>query len=242
MNVQHWQDRLYPDRTSRDPVGRFVATLDRYLDPSCEVLDLGAGAGEKNPYAIKGRVKRLVGVDLSPRVLENPLLDEGVVADLTALPFADASFDLAFSIYVMEHIRDPKRFAQEVARVLKPGGRYLSLTPNRYHYVTLVSSLTPSRFHTWLNQRRGRAERDTFPTAYRLNTRRDIKRHFAQAGLETVDLTTIEVQPNYLTFSTPTFLAGAVYERLVNATDLFAALRVNIICTLQKPLGVRREA
>lgn len=53
---------------------------------------------------------------------------------------------------------------------LKPGGRYLSLTSNRYHFVTIVSSPTAPRFHTWLYQHRGWAERDTCPTADRLNT------------------------------------------------------------------------
>src|SRR5262249_37660129 len=98
VSVLAWQSWLYPDAAAQDPVARFVRTLERHARPSHDVLDLGAGAGLLNTYALKGRVRQLVGVDLDPRVVDNPLLDRGVVGDLAALPFADDSFDLAFSI------------------------------------------------------------------------------------------------------------------------------------------------
>ena len=233
LNVKYWQDRLYRDEASRDPVQQFLNILNSYLSPNAEVIDFGAGAG-RNAYDIKGRVNRIIGVDLSPRVLENPLLDQGVICDVSNLPFPDASFDLGFSIYVLEHIRQPEQFTREVARVLKPGGYFLAMTPNRYHYVTLASSLTSTRFHKRLNALRGRDENDTFPTQYLMNTRRTLSAHFERAGFSVERMSTIEVQPNYLTFSTPTFLFGAAWERLVNATELLAALRVNIICVMRK--------
>ena len=208
--------------------------LDQFLVPDAVVLDLGAGVG-RNDYNLKRRVKRIVGVDLSPRVLDNPLLDEGIVGDLTALPLDDASVDLAFSIYVLEHIEEPEQFLSEVARVLRPGGLFLAVTPNRHHYVALASSVTGTATHKWLNARRGRPEVDTFPTSYKMNTRKVLLALLAHAGLDVEVMSTIEVQPNYLTFSTPTFLAGAVWERLVNATDLLAGLRVNIMFVARKP-------
>jgi SAM-dependent methyltransferase len=221
-------------RLCRDPVLRFLRILERYIGRGMEVLDVGAGAGRQNPYGLRGRVKRLVGVDLDPRVADNPLLDDGVVADVTRLPFGDGSFDLAFSIYVLEHLADPGAFAREIGRVLRPGGYFLFLTPNRYHYVPLIAAATPTGFHRWVNRRRGRAGADTFPTRYRLNTRRAVGRHFGAAGFEVTELTSIEVQPNYRTFCTPAFLAGVAYERLVNASDWLSGLRVNLIGVCRK--------
>jgi SAM-dependent methyltransferase len=234
MSVRSWQERLYPDPATRDPVVFFLRALEQIVRPEQEVLDIGAGAGQLNRYQLKGRVRRIVGIDLDPRVRDNPLLDEGIVASADSLPFPDSSFDLAFSIYVLEHIRDAAGFAREIARVLRPGGYFLGLTPNRYHYVPLLAGLTPTSFHQWFNKRRGRAEDDTFPTWYRLNTRRALRRHFEASGLQLERFSMIEVQPNYLKFSTPSFLLGAAYERLVNSTDWLAGLRVNIIALFRK--------
>jgi SAM-dependent methyltransferase len=173
------------------------------------------------------------------------LLDEGHVADAGSLPFQDGRFDLAFSIYVLEHLAQPQQFAAEIGRVLKPGGLFLAVTPNAYHYLPIIASLTPHGFHRWYNKRRGRAEDDTFPTYYRMNTRRKLARVFGAAGFKVERMSTIEVQPNYLKFSTPSFLIGAAYERIVNATDWLSALRVCIIGVFQKgvaPDVEQREA
>lgn len=239
MSVRFWQERLYKDPLSRDPVARFHRTLDRHLDSSMRVLDVGAGAGEENPYSIKGRVRRLVGIDRDPRVGRNPLLDAGFLADGGALPFKDDSFDLAFCIYVLEHIASPGSLASELARVIRPGGYFLALTPSRFHYVSLIAACTPTAFHQWINEKRGRKARDTFPTQYKLNSRRQVQSHFGTVGFDLVEFDSFEVQPNYLMFSTPTFLAGSIYERVVNACDCLASLRVNFTCVLRnaKPGG-----
>ena len=45
------------------------------------------------------------------------------------LDFPDASFDNVSMIAVIEHLEEPKRIIKEVARVLKPGGRFIVTTP-----------------------------------------------------------------------------------------------------------------
>ena len=233
--VASLRSRFYPDVVGRDPVAAFVRRLERAVKPCDRVLDLGAGAGELNHYSLKGRVRQLVGVDLDPRVRSNPLLDAGLGADIYALPFRDNSFDLIFSIYVLEHVDRPSALAGEVARVLRPGGRCIFLTPNVYHYVTLLSRLTPTSFHRWINEKRGRAADDTFPTCYRLNSRGALTREFGRVGMRKVAIDAIEVQPNYLTFHPLAYAAGVVFERIVNATSALSSLRVNLIGTFEKP-------
>ncbi len=81
---------------------------------------------------------RVYGIDISePTVSEaraafdrEPL--RGAVADVRELPFRDASFDAVYSMGTIEHVRDPERALQELARVLKPGGRAIVGVPNRY--------------------------------------------------------------------------------------------------------------
>jgi ubiquinone/menaquinone biosynthesis C-methylase UbiE len=50
-----------------------------------------------------------------------------VAADVTSLPFADATFDGATCGYVIEHVPDTRAGLAEIARVLRPGGRLLLL-------------------------------------------------------------------------------------------------------------------
>jgi len=135
---------------------------------------------------------------------------------------------------VLEHVARPAEYVAEVRRVLRKQGVFVALTPNRYHYVSLVATVTPNCFHKWLNRRRGRSAEDTFPTFYRMNSPRALRGIFEGAGFKTLVLRMVEVQPNYLTFCTPAFLCGAVYERVVNACEMFAALRVNIVCVFRK--------
>jgi SAM-dependent methyltransferase len=234
MSIEWWESRLYKTPESRNPVIQFFRELYPYINESSVILDVGAGTGEHHDYQLRGRCKEIVGVDLDPRVMENPLLDRGVVADVRRLPLEDNTFDLAFSVYVLEHINDPQSFVKEIKRVLKPGGHFLALTPNLFHYMPIIARLTPTSFHKWHHKMRGWDHVDNFPTLYRLNTRRKLVKHFNDAGFEAVSVYTIEVKPHYLTFSTPTFLIGAAYERLVNSSDVFSALRVNIICTFRK--------
>lgn len=232
MPVTDWEKRLYPSLHSRDPVAAFLSVLYSHVQRDSDVLDLGAGAG-KNSYALKGRVRSICGVDFDPRVAANPLVDRGIVASPGPLPFEENSFDVVFSIYVLEHITEPLALVAEIHRVLKPGGIFLALTPNRYHYVPLVARLTPVSFHKWLNKRRGREAEDTFPTAYLMNSSRALVNLFSR-GFECLRIDTIEVAPQYLKFSTPAFLLGAIYERLVNRFEWLAPLRVNIICVFRK--------
>jgi SAM-dependent methyltransferase len=182
-------------------VAAFVRRLERIVKPTDDVLDLGAGAGELKTHALKGRVHRLVGVEVDPRVGTNRLLDAGIRADIAMLPFRDCSFDVVFSIYVLEHVYRLGELVAEVRRVLRPGGVCLMLTPNLFHYVTLFSQLTPTRFHKWINRKRGRPTQDTFPMVYRRNSRRALDAHFNGAWLERVSIDLIEVQPNSLMFS-----------------------------------------
>ncbi|MCX6538474.1 MAG: class I SAM-dependent methyltransferase [Acidobacteria bacterium] len=56
----------------------------------------------------------------------------GAVADLRELPFHDASFDAIYSMGTIEHFDETERAVEEMARVLKPGGRAIVGVPNRY--------------------------------------------------------------------------------------------------------------
>ncbi len=57
---------------------------------------------------------------------------QGAVSDVRDLPFRDGSFDAIYSMGTIEHFDESDRAVEEMARVLRPGGRAIVGVPNRY--------------------------------------------------------------------------------------------------------------
>ena len=222
--------RYYPGYV--DEHTRFDTLIRSYLRPGVAALDAGAGRGVMYPYDYRESIGRMAGADTDPAVMENANLTDGVIADLAHLPYEEGVFDLVFSKYVFEHLERPLPVMRELRRVMKPRGHLLIHTPNRWHYVAIAATLTPTSFHAWFNARRGRVEADTFPTRYRANDRRTLERLAAAAGFRLVRLDLLETKPDYLYFHPLAYGAGILYERVVNRWPSLADLRVQIIADL----------
>lgn len=108
----------------------------------CEsFLDAGCGDGRYLAAfgALAERPARIVGVDISERILETArdaaeaagIRPELVRANLEALPFDDETFDLVLCTQVIEHLLDPGAGLRELARVARPGAKLVVSTDNR---------------------------------------------------------------------------------------------------------------
>lgn len=107
------------------------------------VLDLGCGVGHSFHLLAP---RETIGVDIDAGALEGQDR-ETVVADMRNLPFGERSFPSVLSVQSLEHVPDPQRVIEEVARVLSDDGVAVFVTPNRltlgrpdeiidpYHYV-----------------------------------------------------------------------------------------------------------
>jgi cyclopropane fatty-acyl-phospholipid synthase-like methyltransferase len=156
--------------------GNFEANL-RFLDatglvtPGSRVLEIGTGTGSLL-HELVGRGVRAEGVELRQELIDEALRFFGPMpiqrVTGTALPFADASFDVAMSFDVFEHIPDSDAHLLEVRRVLTPGGAYLIQTPNKW---------TNTVFETirWRSFTRFREEHCSLHTLGELNAR--LRRH-----------------------------------------------------------------
>lgn len=231
--VERLDKHFYPNVTTNWDDTLFRQEILSVLEPSFRVLDIGAGAGIVEHMNFKGHVVSMVGIDLDERVLENPWLDEAHHDDATKTPFKDNEFDLVFCDNVLEHIAEPEAFIAEVARILKPGGLFMGKTPNKNHYMPLIARLTPLWFHRFYNKLRGRETEDTFPTCYRLNSIRDVKKRSEPFGFALERATLFEGRPEYLRISPLTYLPGILYERLVNGIPFLKRFSILLIVTLR---------
>ena len=104
--------------------------------PGVTALDLATGTGDI-AFALAARGASVVGLDLTRRMIELARARAAVarpqfiVGDMLALPFPAASFDLVTTGYGLRNVPDLAMAINEIRRVLKPGGRLLSLDFNR---------------------------------------------------------------------------------------------------------------
>lgn len=106
-----------------------LASFATSLAPGARVLDAGAGEQIHAKYFNRARY---VAVDLA---VGDSAWDYGkldAIADLTALPFADACFDACINIVTLEHVREPGCALREIERTLAPGGRLLLIVPHEW--------------------------------------------------------------------------------------------------------------
>jgi len=190
--------RIFPEAhaggfSHRDGTIEFYTRVNALLTPEMKLLDFGAGRGhalveDKVEYRrrlrnFRGRCQKVVGIDIDDVVKSNPGLDEAVLIQPNQrLPFDDATFDLIICDWVFEHFIDPAYTTSELGRVLNPGGWLCARTPNRWGYISIGARFTPNRLHEGLLRilQPGRQERDEFPTYYRLNTMRALRKYFSK--------------------------------------------------------------
>jgi len=119
-------------------------------DLSGAVLDAGSGGGGwlRRVMQKSAALTRLASVDLVDSGASNIAGVDFHLADLSIdrLPFDDASFDWVFALEVMEHLANPRHFVTEVARILKPKGRFVLTTPNNDCVTSRLSLLMRGYF------------------------------------------------------------------------------------------------
>jgi SAM-dependent methyltransferase len=225
---------LYPEGAfggySRvDGTVAFYQRVQALMRPDSVVLDVGCGRGlaEDDPTPIhrtlqilRGHCAKVIGIDVDPGAAANPCIDEfRLIGD--HWPASDV--DLIVSDCVLEHVGEPRAFFKEAARVLKPDGYLCIRTTNAMGYVAAAARLIPERFHARL-LRRIRDDADTFPTLFRCNTPRAIRREMQRAGFHCA-VWGHAAEPGYLEFSRVLYRAGHLYHKLAPhflAPTLFA--------------------
>ena len=197
----------------------FDIVVQKRLNSETAVLDLGCGrtGGIERFW---GDARLAVGIDpdlqsLAERPPGMPVMQAGG----ESIPFADASFDVVVSVWVLEHLPAPERVFAEVARVMKRGGHFIFLTPNALNPLVVgnrVGQLAPWLQRHLVSSVYGRSGTDTFAVRYRANTTARLRTLAAGAGFTVAELKVI-ADPTYVAFNAVLFRAAMFGERMLPA-------------------------
>ena len=153
--VQLRVDRLTREDLHRKP-NKWICQMPQG-HAARRILDIACGIGcESIAWTRAG--KKVVGIDFNLELLKaarkvaqsQGLEIDYVVADATRLPFRDASFDIASSEALLEHVPNWQAIGSEAQRVLNPNGIFFVSTINRH--CPINPEIQHLHFYPWLPQ------------------------------------------------------------------------------------------
>ena len=110
-----------------------------------KICEIGCG---KASILRTNKIKQLnySGCDFSEALLssnkkEFPDAEFDVITDPKQIPFKDKSFDVVFSVFVIEHVVRPHLFLEELIRITKPGGQIIIQCPDFFGRLSITSQL-----------------------------------------------------------------------------------------------------
>ena len=176
--------------TNKQPYGEWIAEHYR-IQPAMKVLELGCGTASMwmEPARWLPAEASLLLTDFSEGMLKTarknvpfqPNISFAQV-DIQQIPYEDSAFDLVIANAMLYHVPELDRAISEVARVLKPEGRFICATAG------------DRGMHTWLQQVLGEGESPTMPFSLQ-NGGPALEKHFRCAemhmredGLEVTDV------------------------------------------------------
>ncbi|QUD89310.1 class I SAM-dependent methyltransferase [Phenylobacterium montanum] len=134
-------------------VTRQLRLLRPYVDQQARFVEIGCGDAALS-MAMAQTVREAVGVDVTDALLpgERSANFTFVKTDGIALPIASQSVDLVYSNQLMEHLHPDDALEQlrEIRRIIRPGGRYVCITPSRVtgpHDVSRYFDYEATGFH-----------------------------------------------------------------------------------------------
>lgn len=152
--MDKYTERFYPESyfggfTQADGTVAFYSRVNALIEPSFVLVDFGCGRGQhaedeamvrRRLQCFKGRVAKVIGLDVDSTAQANPTLDEfRLLAPEQDWPVADKSANLVLCDSVLEHLAAPELFFQQARRVLADGGYLCIRTTNSLSYVGIGS-------------------------------------------------------------------------------------------------------
>jgi 2-polyprenyl-3-methyl-5-hydroxy-6-metoxy-1,4-benzoquinol methylase len=147
----------------------------RQLSGTC-VVDVGCGAGDLYSV-VRGRFSQYIGVDV---VRYDAFPEEARFCqfdlDSGRIPLAEGCADVVVAVEVIEHLENPRDFARQLVRLVKPGGSVIITTPNQLSFLSLLTLVLKHRFQAFQDVH--------YPTHLTALLEVDLRRIATECGLE----------------------------------------------------------
>ena len=194
--------KQFMGRWSRQLSSRFVEFAE--IADGDSILDVGCGTGSLTGVLLESAgVRSAVGIDLADVYLESArqnIRDPRAAfktGDVTSLPFADKSFDRAFSMLVLQFVPDAKTAVSEMRRVVRSGGVVAAAVWDSFGGMPGLRMFWDSAAHLGIAD--DKMLRDFY---FRPMTRpNDMRAAWSEAGLRDVGQSSITIRFEYENFS-----------------------------------------
>ena len=143
--------KIFP-QTKYDPPHNasayYTEAVKKNLADGCTILDVGGGRQwEFHEERKRFSNMKVIALDISEEQLRcNHDADEKILFAMGTderAPLDDNSVDLVTSTMVLEHIENNDYTMREVFRVLKPGGKFISVMPNKFSIFSTINRILP---------------------------------------------------------------------------------------------------
>jgi 2-polyprenyl-3-methyl-5-hydroxy-6-metoxy-1,4-benzoquinol methylase len=197
----------------------YEATVDRLVSHDTSWLDVGGGKSifphnEDLSTTLSRRCALLVGVDPSANLAGNPYVHDRANCTIEEYQ-TERKFDLATLRMVAEHIQQPEAAIESLARLVRPGGKVVIYTPNRWSPVSIAASVIPFWLHEPITRFLwGTEQEDVFPTVYRMNTRNRLRVLFQQGGFQEIAFAYLDNCSTFQRFRISCFLEFSLWWAL----------------------------
>lgn len=173
------------------PDDYYEALVNKLVSENCDWLDVGCGrfifpTNHTLARLLADRSGNLTGIDPDITIEENSFVHNRIRLPIDEYR-GDEKFDLVTLRMVAEHIEHPEKLIETLSHCVRQKGKVVIYTVNKFSPVPLITDIVPFGLHNPVKKVLWRTEsKDTFPTCFKMNTRKTLENQFSRGGFKEV--------------------------------------------------------